>query len=349
MKKMFLIIIFGLFIFTSIFSQDIQKFQETGKWGLKNSQGEIILKPNYDKIFDFTDDIAVIVQNGKSGYVNSEGKVIIKPQYQFGYPFRNGFAIVDNTKNKKYLSKYDVYSNKIGSTVYTTTTVEFENYRDIKIGVIDKTGKTVIPVKYKSIKYDETNPNYLHVSGLGLYDLENRKVIIPFKYGTITKYPKNNWYLLKEQTRDEYPKLGIFDIDAEKYIISPNKGYTFLDTTTLEKKGWIIVRTSKTVMGKGLLNYWQHSFGIIDWSDKVIIPLKYSHLDTKIFSSCERILVKEGLVGYGVIDYSGKVIIPLEYFQIELLSNRTFEATVFLMEQKKIYKKYFDLDGKELL
>ena len=56
--------------------EEVIKFKEKGLYGLKNIYGEVILKPEYKRITDFSEGYACINQNGKWGLVDTKGNII---------------------------------------------------------------------------------------------------------------------------------------------------------------------------------------------------------------------------------------------------------------------------------
>ena len=318
-KNVYVIILLFFFI-CNVNAQEsnLESFlSENGKFGLKNKNNEIIVKPIYDAIWDFSEGIAKFKKDGLFGYFDINGKVIVKPKYTSAFDFNEGIAIVGNTiMESEYL--------------LTIGNVEHWNVKTkIEIGAIDKTGRLVIPLKY--ILVEKIGENLFLVAKWNFTDKTNTgKPIIKYGlYNTLTK---------KEQLKSQY---------------------TYFDMKTFLEKGWIVVSTSKFTMG--WVNYYKNSFGIINYSGKVIIPVKYEIFDVGVFSQNERILVGEvtkrnismfaGKTGdeikeakYGIIDYSGKIIIPLVICErIELLSNNTY---VIIFENGS--KKYYDLNGLEI-
>ena len=65
--------------------EGLAKFQIQKKWGFIDTTGNIIVKPIYDYVGNFSNGIANFEINGKQGYLNRTGKVIIKPTFE---PFR---------------------------------------------------------------------------------------------------------------------------------------------------------------------------------------------------------------------------------------------------------------------
>src|SRR4030042_3076283 len=121
LKKHYFIIWFILLSFSAtLFCNDtasafLYPFSKGGKWGYIDSEGTIVIKPNYDFALLFSESAAPVELNNKWGFIDETGNVIIKPQYDDVKGFSEGFAaiMIDNSW-----------------------------------GFIDKTGKTIIEAKY---------------------------------------------------------------------------------------------------------------------------------------------------------------------------------------------------------
>ena len=56
---------------------------EDGKWGFKNKEGIVVVKPNYDMVTELNDyGFAGIKKDGKWGVINFKGEIIIEPTYK---------------------------------------------------------------------------------------------------------------------------------------------------------------------------------------------------------------------------------------------------------------------------
>lgn len=111
----------------------ITVFRQKGKRGFLNIYtGEIIIPAQYNKAWVFSEGLGAAVKDGKLGFVNKRGETIIPFQYgcsnqwkdQVDFLFKNGYC-----------------------TVFEPTTG--------KQGLIDKSGKWVIPPRYDYINNPE--------------------------------------------------------------------------------------------------------------------------------------------------------------------------------------------------
>lgn len=209
-----------------------------GKFGYIDKNGNIVLKPIYDDAYPFSEGLASVNQNGKYKFIDKTGKVVLIPTMNAGGIFRNGITILTDSNNlsviinksgkillkpKKYrlvdvydnglmrfdADKYVGYMNLSGKEI----TTEKYNYAGSLIsglavvqmkyngnaGMIDSTGKEVIPLKYSQIRNEKNQPIYVAVGGIrvggDLYDAtwgvldRNGKQLMPLKYSNIVGIP----------------------------------------------------------------------------------------------------------------------------------------------------------------
>ena len=90
-----------------------------GKLGYINSQGEIVIKPQFvDWPYSrFSEGLAPVSVGGKFGYIDGTGSMVIQPQFAIADPFSEGLAAVVGDNNLW--------------------------------GFIDKTGAVVVPMQYE--------------------------------------------------------------------------------------------------------------------------------------------------------------------------------------------------------
>jgi len=77
------------------FGQELKMFKENGKWGYKDSIGNVVVAAKYDYINSFSEGLAKVELNGKYGYINKEGKEVIAIKYDNGGNFNDGLVSVE--------------------------------------------------------------------------------------------------------------------------------------------------------------------------------------------------------------------------------------------------------------
>ncbi|MDR1689046.1 MAG: WG repeat-containing protein [Clostridiales bacterium] len=122
------------------FSNKLFCVMKDNKWGVVNLNNEIVIPIEYDSIGILSEGLASFSKDGKHGYLDEKGQVAISltGNYEQAYfagealsPFRGGYAAV--------YSQTDVSGSVMDMATYA------------KWGVIDKTGKFVVPLEYDFI------------------------------------------------------------------------------------------------------------------------------------------------------------------------------------------------------
>ncbi|MGV3603021.1 MAG: WG repeat-containing protein [Dyadobacter fermentans] len=91
-------------------------------FGFMNKKGEVVVPLKYQGASDFSEGLALVALNDKWGYINPEGKEVIPLQYSRATDFKKGLAVVCKKNGFEELC-----------------------------GVVDKTGKEVVSIKYQEV------------------------------------------------------------------------------------------------------------------------------------------------------------------------------------------------------
>lgn len=158
---------------------------------------------------------------GNWGYVNEKGEEVIKPQYIYAFDFYNDRAIVVKgkwTRDKKW-------DNECNQGKYWT--------EDELWGVIDKTGKEIIPCIYDEIKefinndYSVCEEYYqVHVGGWkdgkwAIIDRNGNFVTDPIFEEYSYDYCNGMMTYYKEATYDKDSPQGVYDLKTNKILFEP--------------------------------------------------------------------------------------------------------------------------------
>src|SRR5712692_378744 len=68
--------------------------QQDGKWGYIDKTGSIVIKPEFEEAFPYSEGLAAVRVRGKWGYVNDKGNMIINPRFDLAAPFSEGSGLV---------------------------------------------------------------------------------------------------------------------------------------------------------------------------------------------------------------------------------------------------------------
>lgn len=110
----------------SSFSEGLAAVLVSGKgWAFIDKTGKEVLSVPYDDVYSFSEGLAAVKKDGKWGYIDKTGKLVIPCRYEgYATPFSGGFALVADWYNDEQAPKPQ---------------------KRPMAGIIDKTGKEVVP------------------------------------------------------------------------------------------------------------------------------------------------------------------------------------------------------------
>lgn len=223
-------------------------FSRDDRWGVSDNQGNELISPQYLKITNWNTDIYLVDLGEALQLINIKNNPI--NPYQFEYVNQ----LIDN---KAEASIYDVedgtfsirkgYLNEKGQIIHTESkklangTILFEEFENW--GVLDSSGKVLIPCKFTEICYLGDELYKVQQEGKwGVYDISNSTYCIPIQYDSIgdfingsaltclngvKKYVDKNNNVINEDTVDLQEgfkktkiagKWGIMDADNNEII-----------------------------------------------------------------------------------------------------------------------------------
>jgi hypothetical protein len=167
---------------------------ENGKHGYIDSSGRIVIHPQFDDAWNFSEGLAPVFIGDKWGYIDETGKNIISPQFFEVMPFKEGLALVGA------FFKSGPINNRVG------------NY-----GYIDKTGRFVIAPQF-GVAFDFSN-------GLARIQTEDYKDGYVDKSGRVVFWEKrltedffDNRALFKTNSNMPDSKTGYLDATGHEVI-----------------------------------------------------------------------------------------------------------------------------------
>lgn len=84
----------------------IVKFNRKGKWGYRDRKGNVVIQPDYDDAFEFSEDLACVERDGKLGYIDKKGDVVIDFKFDSATSFSDGLASVTVGEKSGYIDKH---------------------------------------------------------------------------------------------------------------------------------------------------------------------------------------------------------------------------------------------------
>jgi len=132
----------------------------SNKYGYINNTGEVIISPQFDVAWPFSDGLALVEINNNYGYINEEGKIKIPPTFDGAGSFENGFASVRNNGNWGHIDtagniitpiKYEFVShfeNGLARVSKRHSKYKYSDRWKCKYGFTNTLGEIVIDIKY---------------------------------------------------------------------------------------------------------------------------------------------------------------------------------------------------------
>jgi len=236
-----------------IFQYELIPVKIEDKWGYIDSEGKIIINPQFDEAFLFSEGLALVKTNNKYGYISDDGKYVINPMYMSATYFFDGLALVV-TENG-----YPTFINKKGEIKFTVNEADecrlfYEGLAAFKSnqkwGFIDNSGKISINAQFDRVGNFEEDMAFF------ANDVEQK-----LKYGYINKKGE---IIINPQFDEAY---NFVDGLA---LVKLNDKYGFIDKT-----GKFIINAQFDVAasfsdGLSLVKSGD-KFGFIDESGKIVI------------------------------------------------------------------------------
>jgi len=292
--------------FISEFNQGLAKVEKNKKYGLMDINGNLVIPVMYESLYhcDNSGWPKPVKINGKAGAINRKNQLVIQATYRFLDCFYNGLAVVSDAAGETY-------------------------------GIIDSTGKTVIPVGIYQSLSSEFNNGLALAKKNDLWGFINKagKEVIPFVYEDAFPFQQGRAEVTKGYEQVYINTKGEV---VDHYMTELRKQY--------EQLGY--------PLNGGQIKHRKEKIGwcIMDTSGKELIPAgKYDDVDYFI----EGIAFVKKKYKWGGIDQKGNLVIPFYYmdkirpFKDGLAVLRNIEGEPVLINKKgeAVYGKQIVLDA----
>lgn len=198
--------------------RDVKVFCENNLYGLKDTEGNIIVPAIYKKIVMTGRSGWIVQKKTKYGLMDSKGNYLIKPKYRHADRILGRYIKLGNDHD---FGIYNEYGEEILPPIYNSIDLlygkMFLTYKNFRYGVADFKGNTLIPNICDDIYMPSTDTIKIKYLG-SWYELDN---ITPEKLAM----PET----INEFTRASTPKVT--DIVADTRVISGYSLLTFSDYT----------------------------------------------------------------------------------------------------------------------
>lgn len=99
--------------------KSLVKFCRKGKWGYKDWKGNVIVPPQYEEAFGFSEERACVEMDGKLGYIDRNNNLVVDFKYDCANSFSEGLASVTIGDKSGYI---DIDGNQIVDFIYDIAT-----------------------------------------------------------------------------------------------------------------------------------------------------------------------------------------------------------------------------------
>ncbi len=297
------------FTYVSAFYNGVARFNINGKcnvkdeceggyWGILDYKGKVLAN-NLEWISDFIGNYAIFQKGYKFGIIRKDGRIVVPAKLDeiiiidenfLFYRIGDKWGIARPNGSIIYQAEFNGFIKLNDSLFLIIKGKEcdiFNNCEASKYGIISKSGKFLIPLKFEGIS--EIKDSFVEINYDGKWGLMklNGKTVIEPNYEDILYFKGFVWFKLDN-------KWGLMDLN-KRIIIKP----TFLEIFSFEN-----------------LNYLKFKFndkwGVVSFDGKIILNADFDNV--KFLSDNYFLVEKDGFKG--VVDEKGNVIIPLKYKDI---------------------------------
>lgn len=230
------------------------------KYGYIDYSGNKLTECIYDWVESFDRGVARVSLNGKFGLL-SPGKMLLPAEYTYISPFVEGFAMVVLEDKCGYIRRdgsfavqciYEYDKNLVGESNFHKGLVRAKNKG--KTGMIDSTGKTIIPFEFDDIlPFENGLAPVKKKDKWGYIDIKNR-LVVPYKYEWAGVY---NDGLAFVKTEEEL--VGVINTKQKEVVKPQFQSISFLDDHLYVNDG--------------------NAFGLMDKQGNWVLPCVYSRIE----------------------------------------------------------------------
>lgn len=356
MKKVFAVIlaiavlIMFVFVIKGILSKDSDKGKiaskdyftvfKDNKWGVIDELGNIVIDPSYAEM--------IIIPDSK--------KDVFLCTYDIDYDNNTYKTKALNSKNEEILTDYEQVEtiqniDKNNNLWYEANVLKVE--KNGKYGIIDLSGKELLPCEYDSVTALEGVKNSLKISKEGKFGIANTegKVIVTVEYADIQGMGTDNKEGFIVKSNDG--KYGIVDFSNNKiletkydevvkiygngfYVVKQNENQVLVDKDGIEvlKSGFDEIIAILKNTENGVIYKKNDKYGIMKTTGEVTLEASYDEL--KETKSGILIAKKDGK--YGVIDLENNSKVEFKYNAISYNE----KADLYITENENFNNEILD-------
>jgi len=276
-------------------------YQKDGKWGLADINGRVVVEPKYDGIgiYGYSQDVVsipVIVSESENisiTGITGVAKLKYNPVYLAWTNYDENYTALESSftssdEGVKAKATMKTFPTSVSDYVKPIIDEPIWVLKDGKFGVVDISGREVVPPKYDEVFPFEKGRAWVKLNGkYGMID-KNGKEVIPIKYDAVVVSDEGIiWVKIDD-------KWGIMDTSG-KEISPPVYDYEAVTPFT-NGVAWILK---------------DNKWGLVDGSGKTVIPPKFEGA-CPFVGEFSAVMIENK---WGLIDKTGKEIIPIGKYE----------------------------------
>lgn len=285
-------------------------WDELGKFGYMDQTGRVVIEPQFDRAYPFTEGLAAVSIANKAGFIDTSGKIVIPLQYYTAYPFSDGVAavsIIEGTgDNRRYPCGYIDHKNQF--VIQLQTKFSCTEFRE---------GFAVVEEYDSSL--GESYATYMNKEGQTAV-AGHLSVGKPFSEGLALIEDFTKWFFVNAEGQtviDLRPKAAVQPL-ADQYepASSFSEGLAMVGITTggsagysryayMNRRGQIVFKLADNVTAEG---------DFYDGRAQVYVA-KSQTVPVRIDD--EVIKMEDDVSARGFIDKMGKLVIPARFSRVE--------------------------------
>ena len=300
---MFIFVIKGLLTKDSsegkIISKDYIVAFKDNKWGVIDNQGNTVIDPSYAEM--------IVIPNSKND--------IFLCTYDVDYTSGTYKTKVLNSKNEEIYTEYDkveaIQNMDENSNIWYESNC-LRVLKDGKYGLINLSGKELLPCEYDEITALEGVKNSLKICKEGKYgvvDAEGKNVL-NVEYTDITSLGKDNkdGFIIKSDAG----KFGVVNYSGELVLDAGKQVLVKSDETEVLTTGFDEISEVLKNQENGIIFKENNKYGVMKTTGEVVIEAKYDELK----EAKSGILIAKENSKYGIIDLEETAQVEFKYSSI---------------------------------